>query len=57
MKPSSLLYVTGLAALVYALPGCRVVGGIFKAGVWVGGIVVLALALIVAGIFAAVRRV
>ncbi|HEY4064990.1 MAG TPA: phosphatidate cytidylyltransferase [Puia sp.] len=33
-----------LVALVAVLPGCAVVGGIFKAGVWVG---VLAVVLVI----------
>jgi hypothetical protein len=53
---NSLLYTTGLVALAYALPGCRVVGGIFKAGVWVGGLIVLGVALVIGVVFAALRR-
>ena len=41
----SLIVLLVLASLI--LPGCEVIGGIFKAGVWVGVIgVVLVLALV-----------
>jgi hypothetical protein len=41
-----------LASLALSLNGCVVVGGIFKAGVWVG---VLAVALVIGLIFGALR--
>lgn len=45
-----------MASLVFALEGCRVVGGIFKAGMFVGVLaVVLVLAAIIWGIRLLVR--
>ena len=41
-----------LAALALSLNGCAVIGGIFKAGVWVG---VLAVALVIGLLFGLVR--
>jgi len=29
-----------LVALIFILPGCAVIGGIFKAGVWVGVLII-----------------
>ena len=43
-----LLYAGFLALLLFVFPGCTVIGGIFKAGVWSGIIiVVLIIALII----------
>ena len=36
MKKMNWLSLILLAGIVSAIPGCAVVGGIFKAGVWVG---------------------
>jgi hypothetical protein len=41
-----------LASLALSLSDCRIVGGIFKAGVWVG---VIAVALVIGLIFGLVR--
>jgi len=47
----------GLTSLAFGSSGCKVIGGIFKAGVWVGALgVVAVLALIVWGISAALRQ-
>jgi hypothetical protein len=43
-----------LASLAVSLNGCAIIGGIFKAGVWVG---VIAVALVVGLLFALVRMV
>jgi hypothetical protein len=43
-----------LASLAVSLSGCAIIGGIFKAGVWVG---VIAVALVVGVLFALVRMV
>ena len=48
MDNKKLLLITTTLAL--AMPGCRVVGDIFKAGVWVGVLVVVVLVALVAGI-------
>jgi hypothetical protein len=46
-----------LSTLAMTLSGCRVVGGIFKAGVWVGVIsVVLVMGLIAWGVKAMMSR-
>lgn len=49
MKSSSLLAIVLALFAGMLLPGCAVVGGIFKAGVWVGILaVVLVIVIIVA---------
>ncbi len=45
-----------LAALAMLMNGCRVVGGIFKAGVWVGVVAIIAVLLIVGGLVSIFRR-
>jgi hypothetical protein len=41
------LRLSSVAALTLALGGCEVVGGIFRAGVWIGALVVLVLIVLV----------
>lgn len=43
----STFYSAILLVLLFTLPGCEVIGGIFKAGVWTG---VLLIAVVVAAI-------
>ncbi len=38
-----LSFLLSLLALLVFLPGCEVIGGIFKAGVWVGILTVVAI--------------
>ncbi|HEU0064500.1 MAG TPA: phosphatidate cytidylyltransferase [Flavisolibacter sp.] len=45
MKKYSLL--SGLAMIAMAFSSCQVVGGIFKAGVWVGIIIVVLVILLI----------
>jgi hypothetical protein len=45
MKRNSVIYGSLLMALTF-LSSCEVIGGIFKAGIWVGVIVVAVIALI-----------
>lgn len=45
-----------LALAGIATPGCEVVGGIFKAGVWVGVILVLLIAAAIAAVAWFVRK-
>lgn len=52
MKPT-LLYVACMFLVVTLLPGCEVIGGIFKAGMWVG---ILAVAAVIAVILFIVGR-
>jgi hypothetical protein len=54
LSSSSLARIALLVFLGVTLAGCEVVGGIFKAGIWVGGIAVIlivVLLVIVAGKF------
>lgn len=44
-----------LVLVTIALPGCEVVGGIFKAGAWVGALAVI-LVVVIVGILAAKIR-
>ena len=53
MSNRSKLFLSLLVLLSFVLPGCAVVGGIFKAGVWVG---VLAVVLVVGLILFLVSR-
>ncbi len=41
MKKLSAGYLIGLLCLLLTFTGCEIVGGIFKAGVWVGIILVV----------------
>lgn len=50
-----LLPVAALLAILGA-PGCAAIGGIFKAGVWSGVIMVVIALVVVGGIAAALRR-
>jgi len=50
-----LAFAVGLG-LLPLLPGCQVIGGIFKAGVWVGILAVLGVALLVGVTMAAMSR-
>lgn len=45
-----------LLALGASLPGCRAIGGIFKAGVWVGVVVAVFAVLIVGAVLSLTRR-
>ncbi len=45
-----------LLASPLAFGGCRVIGGIFKAGFWVGAIVVIVIVVIIGGIVTAFTR-
>jgi hypothetical protein len=51
--PAVVLAIAGLTPL---LTGCRVVGDIFKAGIWVGVIFCVGLVMIVAGLFMAFTK-
>ncbi|WP_394821670.1 hypothetical protein [Pendulispora albinea] len=54
--PIPLVTTVSLFATASLLPGCRAVAGIFKAGVWVGVIVIVALLAILAGAVSLVRK-
>ncbi len=45
-----------LASLALLLTDCRVVGGIFKAGIWVGVIAVIAVVAIIGGVAGLFRK-
>ncbi|HEY1954559.1 MAG TPA: hypothetical protein VGH28_03090 [Polyangiaceae bacterium] len=45
-----------LVAVATALSGCRAIGGIFKAGVWVGVVVAVFAVLIVGAVLSLTRR-
>lgn len=55
MSPSSpsitrvTLSLTALALALFGTTGCRAIEGIFKAGVWVGVLIVVALGLVAFG--------
>jgi hypothetical protein len=43
-------YLAALATIIFGATGCRAIEGIFKAGVWVGVIIVAALFLVGFGV-------
>ncbi|MFS8617322.1 MAG: hypothetical protein FWJ85_10905 [Solitalea sp.] len=47
MKKSYSLYTVLFLLLIVTLPGCDIVVGIFKAGVWVGVILVIAVLVLI----------
>jgi hypothetical protein len=46
LRSSTLSRIALLVILAVSVAGCEVVGGIFKAGVWVGGLVVLVIVIL-----------
>jgi hypothetical protein len=50
------LFIATVSALALGSSGCRAIGDIFKAGVGVGVVVVIAIVAIVGGIAAMLRR-
>jgi hypothetical protein len=50
------LYLGLSAALLLVLPGCQVIGDIFKAGVWVGILAVAMVAVAIGGVMAMIGR-
>jgi hypothetical protein len=50
------LPLSALVAICLALPGCQLIGKIFKAGVWTGALLVGLCALLVLGIVSFMRR-
>jgi len=53
--PRSAAFALALFALT-ALPGCTLVKGIFKAGMWVGVLAVVGLVVVVGGLMSLLRR-
>ena len=49
------LYILALIAIII-LPGCEIIGGIFKAGVWVGVIIVIFIVVIISFIVAKFKK-
>ncbi|MBL3657368.1 hypothetical protein [Fulvivirga sediminis] len=52
----SLKWSTALLFLAFLLPGCEVIGGIFKAGFWTGIIVVFLIVAIIIWLVVKFRR-
>jgi hypothetical protein len=50
------LVVVAAATALFGASGCRVVGGIFRAGVWVGVLVIAFLAIVVLAVSRLVTR-
>ena len=55
LRSSTLSRIAALVLLGVTAAGCEVVGGIFKAGVWVGGLAVIAVVLLLVFVVAKVR--
>lgn len=48
-NPKSVLYLSiMLALLLVILPGCEFIGDVFKAGIWVGIIIIIAILAVIA---------
>ena len=48
-KHISIIYITIIfASLLILLPGCEFIGDVFKAGIWVGIIIVIAVIAVIA---------
>lgn len=57
MPPTSALArLAVLMVLVLSLSGCEVVGGIFKAGIWVGALGIIAIAVLIFVVISKVKR-
>ena len=56
VRPSTLSRIAALVMLGVTAAGCEVVGGIFKAGVWVGALVVIAVVLLLVFTVAKLKR-
>jgi hypothetical protein len=53
---ASFLRVALIILLAVSAAGCELIGGIFKAGVWVGAIAVIVIVVLLVWIVAKVRR-
>ncbi|MBN8583762.1 MAG: hypothetical protein J0M37_01610 [Ignavibacteria bacterium] len=48
-NPKSVLYLSIMfAVLIVILPGCEFIGDVFKAGIWVGIIIIIAILAVIA---------
>ena len=56
MTSSAAARLLAILLLAVAASGCDIIGGIFKAGVWVGGIVVVLIVVLVLWIVGKVRK-
>jgi hypothetical protein len=56
MKTESITYPILATFLILTLSGCELIGGIFRAGIWVGVIAVAAVVLVAFFIARAMRR-
>jgi hypothetical protein len=56
LNTSSLTRITALALLGVSMAGCEVVGGIFKAGIWVGALGVVLVVVLVVFVAGKMRR-
>ena len=53
---SQLAFVLAIVMVSTSMAGCDVIGGIFKAGLWVGVIIVVVIVAIIAGIARMMRK-
>jgi hypothetical protein len=56
MTSSAAARLFTILLLAVAASGCDIIGGIFKAGVWVGGIVVVLIVVLVLWIVGKIRK-
>jgi hypothetical protein len=55
-QTSALARLAVLLVLAISASGCEVIGGIFKAGIWVGALGVVAIAVLVFVVIAKIKR-
>lgn len=56
VRTPRVLSLAMVALVLSALPGCAVVGDIFKAGMWVGILAIVGLVVVVGGLFSLFRK-
>lgn len=56
LRSPRLLSLALAALALSALPGCAVIEGIFKAGVWVGVLAIVGLVVVVGGLMTLLRK-
>jgi uncharacterized membrane protein YcjF (UPF0283 family) len=56
LQTSALARIALLVFLAVSASGCELVGGIFKAGIWVGALAVIAIAVLVVVVIGKIKR-
>jgi hypothetical protein len=53
---SEIVFALAIVLVATSMAGCDVIGGIFKAGIWVGVIIVAVIVAVIAGIARMMRK-